>query len=452
MTEGPSTRLPDASPLLLLPNDQAAATDTGAAPVSAGDMQVDQPLLSCSSSTTSYSITTGQDIDLEPFTLVQRRKRRRDSKTLGATSHLAVTPPQHGLTIILKPKDPGTLITKVHPLKIHEKLESIYPAGVISIRPNPRLNLLALDTRNSEATKAFLALTCLGSVSIQAYEPRSQESSVGVIRGVTTELSEDDLRSAIRSNVHAKQVRRLGSSEIVKLVFTSSTPPAHVTIGYTRFPVLPYIERPPKCSKCCGFGHVESTCNRPARCTRCSKTHDGTACDAEKPHCPNCRRNHESSSTRCPVYKREQAIYQHKRENKTDYLTAKNVILSAKFSPSLTQSNQDSHRQNSSRPATKLSSTDEFPELPHRSGVPGPDTTNNTTFLANSKTSARNTVDRSSNSQRKLPLSSAQDLPSLAVMIRRVVEIVQCLLAPLTYPIALAISSLIESIFVLRLL
>lgn len=272
--------------LFFLLNDQATPTDTGVAPASAGAVQVDQSILSCSSSTTSYSITTGQDIDLEPFTLVQRRKRRRDSKTLGATAHLAVTPPQHGLTIILKSKDPGTLITKVHPLKFHEKLECIYPAGVISIRPNPRLHLLALDTRNSEATEAFLTLTCLGSVNVQAYEPRSQKSSVGIIRGVTTELSEDNLRSAIRSSVHAKQVRRLGSSEIAKLVFTSNTP--HVAIGYTRFPVLPYIERPPKCSNCCGFGHVESTCDRPARCTRCTrcgKTHDGIACDAEKPHC-----------------------------------------------------------------------------------------------------------------------------------------------------------------------
>lgn len=55
----------------------------------------------------------------------------------------SVTPGQHRLTVILKPRGPITRIGKVNPMKVHEELKS--PAGVISIRLNPTPNLLALD-------------------------------------------------------------------------------------------------------------------------------------------------------------------------------------------------------------------------------------------------------------------------------------------------------------------
>lgn len=134
-------------------------------------MQVELPISARSSSTTPYSITTGKYCDIEPFTLVQKCKHRRDSNISGTSAHLIVTPPQHGLTVLLKPNDTRTLITTRNSLKVHDKLESIHPAGVISVRPTPMFNLLALDTRNSERTKSFFALTCLGT--IQAYAPSS---------------------------------------------------------------------------------------------------------------------------------------------------------------------------------------------------------------------------------------------------------------------------------------
>lgn len=238
--------------------------------------------------------------------------------------------PEHGLIVIVKPKDGGQLISRINPLKRHEKLDSIYPDGIISVRPNHILNIFARDTRNTEATKAIFGLTRIDKVDVQTYEPRSTESSVVIIRGVSTDISHVDLHTAIRGTVPAKHILRLGNSDVMKRFFKTNAPLAHVKIGYTRLPFLPYIERPQKWSKCFRFGHIKTACTTTARCSR-ETAHYGNACEVEKPRCSNCNQNHESSSTHCPVYRREQAIYHHKSKCRTHYPKAKPAVLSAKL-------------------------------------------------------------------------------------------------------------------------
>lgn len=101
-------------------------------------------------------------------------------------------------------------------------------------------------------------------------------------------------------------------------------------LGTSDFLYYRTIDKSPKFSKCCRFGLVESACNKDTCCTRCGSSHVASACEAERPLCPNCRQTHESTSPRCPVYRREQAIYRHKSEIGTGYLPAKTTVLSAK--------------------------------------------------------------------------------------------------------------------------
>lgn len=68
------------------------------------------------------------------------------------------------------PKDGGSLIYNTNPLKLHEKLDSVYADGIIGVRPNHKLNLLSLVTRNSKSTKTFLGLTPIGNIALQTYE------------------------------------------------------------------------------------------------------------------------------------------------------------------------------------------------------------------------------------------------------------------------------------------
>lgn len=262
--------------------------------------------------------------DNNPFTDVRRRKCRHRSRD--SDSSVSVTSPLNELIVVLKPTDPVKLVTKLNPVKLSEYLDSIAPAGVLQIRPNPRLNLLALDTRNMESTKALLGVTILCGIPVQAYTPRSPDKAVGVIRGLPTDMTNTDVQNAVRATVPVVSARRLGSSEVVQMVFQGTKAPEHVSIGYTRFKVLPYIERPRQCTKCRRFGHIASTCQMPLRCVRCGKDHDKAVCSAEQPRCPNCKKMHESTSRRCPIFKTEEAISMYRTENRVSYASARVAV------------------------------------------------------------------------------------------------------------------------------
>lgn len=293
---------------------------------------------SCSNTLVYNDNNNDNDLDLDDdtgFTVVQKRKRRKNTtgesvSVTSESSSVASVQPLRGLTVIVKPKDPTRQISKINPLKLRDKLESLAPDGVLRVRPNPRLNLLALDTRNWDSTKSLLTLTSIEGIAVQTYEPRSYDMAVGVIRGVATDMSEEELTLALRATVPVKQVRRFGQSEAVKLVFDTNTAPAFVTIGYTRFRVAAYLEKPTQCPKCHRFGHIGCVCSKPTRCVRCGEDHERTACNAENPRCTNCNKKHESTSPNCPTYKLEQEISRYKVNKKLGYLSARTAVLSDK--------------------------------------------------------------------------------------------------------------------------
>ncbi|KAM7295065.1 uncharacterized protein ISCGN_024570 [Ixodes scapularis] len=319
-----------------LPSGQAA-TPT--------EMEQDSTGMSSSSSTISYyeSISDDQDMNSEPYQMVLGRKRRKPSTSSDCSSKTVKTMTQAHprLTVIIKPKDPVSMIATINPMKITEKLEMTAPDGVILVRPNRRLNVLAIDTRNTEATKALLGLTSLGGIPVIAYEPLPRELAAGVIYQVPADITEAELQSAVRATAPVISISRLGKSESVKVVFSTDTLPEYVTVGYTRFKLQPYIEKPRQCWKCGRFGHVQTACTNDVRCTRCGGAHDRMKCEAADLLCTNCGKAHDSTSHLCPVYQREKKIYQYKSEAKVGYTTAKAALLSSKEKVSQGRSKTD---------------------------------------------------------------------------------------------------------------
>lgn len=267
--------------------------------------------------------------DTTPFEECRRRKRRHRS----GESNSTVTPALYDLIVILKPTDPAKLVTKINPVKLSEFLDSVAPDGVLQIRPNPRLNLLALDTRNMESTKALLGVAFICGIPVQAYQPRSPDKAVGVIRGLPTDMSDNEILEAIPATVPVMNARRLGSSEVVQLIFQATKIPEYISVGYTRFKVTPYVGRPRQCTKCLRFGHIASTCQMSLRCGRCGKDHDKAACSADQPRCPNCKRAHESTSHRCPTFRTEAAISKYQAEHRIGYVPARVAVTGGTVKP-----------------------------------------------------------------------------------------------------------------------
>ncbi|KAG0431695.1 hypothetical protein HPB47_021551 [Ixodes persulcatus] len=213
------------------------------------DGQAERPSLgtSSASSTVSYyeSISDELDTNSAPFQLVQNRKRRKASTSSESSDKTVKTMNRTDphLTVIVRPKDPDKVIATINPKKIQEKLDMTAPDGVILVRPNRRLNVLAIDTRNRDATKALLALTTLDGIAVLAYEPLPRESAAGVIYEVPADLTEVELQLAVRTTAPVISIRRLGKSETVKLVFSTDTLPDYAS-GTFHFPELkPELEK-----------------------------------------------------------------------------------------------------------------------------------------------------------------------------------------------------------------
>lgn len=103
----------------------------------------------------NYSEMNDCDDEDYSYTILRSGKRRKSTKRAESGLHATVS---HGLVVVLETKDPDQQITKMNPLKLHEKLESMAPDGVIEARPNHCLDVLALDTRNIESTKSMLTI------------------------------------------------------------------------------------------------------------------------------------------------------------------------------------------------------------------------------------------------------------------------------------------------------
>lgn len=104
-------------------------------------------------------------------------KRRRAYKRphLALSKEPIIKFPKHGRFVILKPTTVGRVITRFNLLALKNVLEYMAPDGVLQIGPNYQLKLLAVDTRNADATACLLKVKTVQGIPVQAYEPRSND-------------------------------------------------------------------------------------------------------------------------------------------------------------------------------------------------------------------------------------------------------------------------------------
>lgn len=102
----------------------------------------------------------------------------------------------HELVIIFQPTDPKALIKTFGAIKFTNALEANCSDGVIHTRSNLRLNLLAVDTPNSETTSTLLPITQPSRVPVRAYETSLNVMAVGVVHGIPSDITEKQLLDA----------------------------------------------------------------------------------------------------------------------------------------------------------------------------------------------------------------------------------------------------------------
>lgn len=235
-------------------------------------------------------------------------------------------PPSVGLVVLFRPVDVNVSIRSINPLRLSGFLENEAPSCIVEVRVNSRKNILAVETRNGLTTRALLKLTSICGVPVRVYEPRSAHTSVGTIHFLDTELSDEALLESVRSVVPIRAVRRLGSSQTVRIDFDSPSLPQHVYVGLVRHAVDTFISSPVQCRRCGVFGHVLAVCHHPASCIRCGKSHLETDCVATQPVCVNCGKDHEATSPQCPKWQEERSVCRYRSTHNVSFGEARDAL------------------------------------------------------------------------------------------------------------------------------
>ncbi|KAH7939471.1 hypothetical protein HPB52_012777 [Rhipicephalus sanguineus] len=239
------------------------------------------------------------------------------------------------------------------------------------------------DMSESSATVTYMDATALSSDGSEKHidappvkRCRGSKSNcgVGVIKGVPVDLDQADILAALLQRAPVRSVRRLGTSENVRIVFVTESAPEYVILGYTRYRVYKYIEAPRQCTKCQRFGHVAGACRLQARCSRCGATTDRSACGNEEPQCPNCRKKHESTSTHCPILLKEKRIHNYKVENNAGYQLAKDAARQKQKPRGGGQAVMPPVDKGMPSNPPRIDDTNEFPSLPTCPSAPTPHT------------------------------------------------------------------------------
>ncbi|KAG0434963.1 hypothetical protein HPB47_018760 [Ixodes persulcatus] len=198
-----------------------------------------------------------------------RAPRKRRYKETSSQDSEKDAPRTESLTVIFVPTKEGDRISSLSSLKLTDGLDLLCPECIVQIRPNERLNLIAVDVRNGFTTRTLLKCTRLCGLPVKAYEGLADPTVEGVIKNVDAALPEAKIAGRLQSDTEIARVRRFGSSESVWITFRGSKLPSHVLLGRVRHPVMEFHHRPTQCYRCGGFGHYAVTCKRSVACSRC---------------------------------------------------------------------------------------------------------------------------------------------------------------------------------------
>ncbi|CAN7945347.1 unnamed protein product, partial [Ixodes hexagonus] len=210
-------------------------------------------------------------------------------------------------TVLFRPTAKGQFSSKNRLSVARALMENSRGEGTAT-RINTRLNIAAVDVRDSTMIPELLATKSLAGIEVKGYIPAQKSQSVGIIRRLSPDESMDDVHAAIKCPVEIVRIQRLDHGYAARLHFDGPLP-AQVELWGREYPVTPTGPRPYQCSKCGRFGHIAAGCTNTDACRTCTGRHARGACPRkDRPRCPNCQFDHSAFDRRCPAYARERAV------------------------------------------------------------------------------------------------------------------------------------------------
>lgn len=173
-----------------------------------------------------------------------------------------------------------------------------------------------------------LAVTSLKNCDVEVYEPGTGSRAKGVIYGVPTEITDEEILRRVKGakifEVKRFQITKNNekmASQTVLLTFDSESIPRRIGLGYLSFQVKPYIRPPLRCFNCQRYGHVAAVCRGKRKCGKCGGDHSYEDC-ASALCCPNCGEEHSAAYKGCRFYANALEVQKIRTNERVSYAEA----------------------------------------------------------------------------------------------------------------------------------
>lgn len=113
-------------------------------------------------------------------------------------------------TVLFRPADRSSAFTQEVSWSMAEDLGS--RPGVLAVRVNLRRNIVAVDAGCADTLRALLAATEICGLPVRGSEPTPRGQSAGLVFGVDSRRSVEQLTAAVRSPVPIASASLTGST------------------------------------------------------------------------------------------------------------------------------------------------------------------------------------------------------------------------------------------------
>ncbi|KAF9411756.1 hypothetical protein HW555_009547 [Spodoptera exigua] len=181
-------------------------------------------------------------------------------------------------------------------------------------------NKILVTFDNEIAAEEFIKCSVFSDMGWSCQKTSEVGVSYGLIRAMELDISDEELKSNLSSNVEIVSIKRLNKrcsddsegngwtpSETIRLGFQGPSLPPYVYIYSLRIPVERFVFPVTQCANCWKFGHLKISCpSKQPVCPKCSQKHHN--CAATSFTCVNCSGDHMALDKICPYFKKEQKI------------------------------------------------------------------------------------------------------------------------------------------------